>query len=401
MTEILVYFVGILALVGTWLWFQLWIGGKSKDTDTVDRPALNRLFTKTQADEFELDADESSAELSREIKLSLLEESQTPNSQKVSYSLSIWTRLGLVLGVPIVAFCVYWFFWGDPLAVELDRVPRNFLESETPEQQQEIYELFQARAKDQPNDGAAWYLLMQLQWLSERYEDLIVTHPLAEAKGHVDTSSDEWYLLALAREQRPIDNERTHRVLDRVVDSGRELPLMIELLNYRRAIDIGDFRKAFLVSEAILTQPLTQDVRQIIETSRRATLIPELEGLMPLVQVLVDVPEGTVDQGWLSVLVRAESGGPPLIVSRRPLPHWHASGVFWFTLSDLLAMQPSISLTDHESVRIEAKITKTAAVATDDALQRIDSAPFDPSQQSVVNIGFTLPETAVLKSQNQ
>ncbi len=392
MIELLIT-AGIAAvLLGIWLFVQLYIGRDARSVSGQDRVKLNRLFTKAQADEFSSDTDEESTALAQEIKYTLLEERATAGDEPKQRTMARWVQFTIPLGVPLLALAIYWFWLGDPLAVDLDRIPRDFLETESMEQQQEIYSLFQKRAADQPSDGSAWFYLMQLQWITKKYDALIVSHTQAEELGHIANDSDQWFLLSVASLQRPLDNPRTIRVLERVAKSNTDLPLLIEMMLYRLAIDQMDYSQAFLVSEQILTKPLMADVRGIIETSRDTNVVPQLMQQGSVVLVMVTVPADLIDQGWLSILARSEGGGPPLAVVRRPLLSGDATRLVKVILNDSIAMQPTLQLSNFESVKIEARITESAAVAAEDAIFRVESEYVNPSDNPLVQLEFDLSE---------
>ena len=350
---------------------------RSEDVYVVDRSSLNRLFTKAQADEFQEASDEDAEDLAREIRLSLLDDEREKSGDVDQRALPTWLKIGFPFGVVIVALIIYWFIWGD------------FLETESSERHDEIYALFETRADARTDDASAWLRLMQLQWVMGKYDELIVTHTRAEGLGHISNPSDQWYLLALANKQRSLDNERTLRVLDRVVEAGGELPLLIEMMVYRSAIDRGEFQEAFLVSESVLTKPLPAEIRAMLETSRVTTLLPHLNSLGPMISVSVTVPERLIQQGWLTVFARAAQGGPPIAVARRPVIQGQTGAAYKIILADAMAMQPGHNLSNFDQVFVEARITLTAAVATDQVLFEVTSEVVNPRLNPHINMEFT------------
>ena len=389
MIDVLIYGLGIAVLFAACLLLIFQVRSRSADVYVVDRSSLNRLFTKAQADEFQEDSDENAADLAREIRLSLLDDEREPSRGVDQRGLPTWLKAGFPFGVVIIALAIYWFVWGDPHAVEVERVPRDFLETESSERRDEIYALFETRADARTNDASAWLRLMQLQWVMGKYDELIVTHTRAEDLGHVSNPSDQWYLLALANKQRSLDNDRTLKVLDRVVESGGELPLLIEMMVYRSAIDNGDFQEAFLISESVLTKPLPAEIRAMLETSRMTTLLPHLNSLGPMISVSVTVPDELIQQGWLTVLAKATQGGPPLAVARRPVIQGQTGAAYKIILVDAMAMQPGHNLSLFDQIFVEARITMSAAVATDQVLFEVTSEVVNPHQHPHVNMEFT------------
>lgn len=389
MIDVLIYGLGIAVLFAACLLLIFQVRSRSADVYVVDRSSLNRLFTKAQADEFQEDSDENATDLAREIRLSLLDDEREPSRGVDQRGLPTWLKAGFPFGVVIIALAIYWFVWGDPHAVEVERVPRDFLETESNERQDEIYALFETRADARTNDASAWLRLMQLQWVMGKYDELIVTHTRAEDLGHVSNPSDQWYLLALANKQRSLDNDRTLKVLDRVVESGGELPLLIEMMVYRSAIDNGDFQEAFLISESVLTKPLPAEIRAMLETSRMTTLLPHLNSLGPMISVSVTVPDELIQQGWLTVLAKATQGGPPLAVARRPVIQGQTGAAYKIILVDAMAMQPGHNLSLFDQIFVEARITMSAAVATDQVLFEVTSEVVNPHQHPHVNMEFT------------
>ena len=388
MIDVLIYGLGLAVLFAACLWLILHVRSRSADVYLVDRPRLNRLFTKAQADEFQEDSDENAADLAREIRLSLLDDEREASDGVDQRGLPTWLKVGFPFGVVLVALAIYWFIWGDPYAVEVERVSRDFLDTESSERQDEIYALFETRADARTDDASAWLRLMQLQWVMGKYDELIITHTRAEDLGHVSNPSDQWYLLALANKQRSLDNDRTLKVLDRVVETGGELPLLIEMMVYRRAIDSGDFREAFLVSETVLTKPLPAEIRAMLETSRVTTLLPHLGSIGPMISVSVAVPEELVQQGWLTVLARAVQGGPPLAVARRPVIQGQTGAAYKVILADAMAMQPGYNLSIFDQVVVESRITLGSAVATEQALFKVTSDVVNPHQNPHINMEF-------------
>lgn len=374
------------------LWLILYLRSRSANVGLVDRTRLNQLFAKAQADEFQADSDDNAAALAREIKLSLLDDNKEGSAVIDQGRLPRWFKVGFPIGITFVALGIYWFIWGDPHAVDVDRIPRDFLETESSERQNEIYELFESRADARRDDGSAWLRLMQLQWMMGKYDDLIVTHARAEDFGHVSDPSDRWYLLALASKQRRLDNERTVRVLDRVVAAGGELPLLIEMMVYRRALDSGNFREAFLISERVLTKRLPSDIRNILETSRATSVFPHLAMLGPMISVSVIVPNELIQEGWLTVLAKAVDSGPPLAVARRPIVQGQTEKAYEVTLADVMAMQPGHDLSLFDKVVVESRITRGAAVATEKVLFAVTSAAIDPRQNPHVRLEFSPPD---------
>ena len=389
MIDVLIYGLGIAVLFAACLWLIFHMRSRSEDVYVVDRSSLNRLFTKAQADEFQEASDEDAEDLAREIRLSLLDDEREKSGDVDQRALPTWLKIGFPFGVVIVALIIYWFIWGDPHAVEVERVPRDFLETESSERHDEIYALFETRADARTDDASAWLRLMQLQWVMGKYDELIVTHTRAEGLGHISNPSDQWYLLALANKQRSLDNERTLRVLDRVVEAGGELPLLIEMMVYRSAIDRGEFQEAFLVSESVLTKPLPAEIRAMLETSRVTTLLPHLNSLGPMISVSVTVPEGLIQQGWLTVFARAAQGGPPIAVARRPIIQGQTGAAYKIILVDAMAMQPGHNLSIFDQIFVEARITLSAAVATDQVLFEVTSEVVNPHQNPHINMEFT------------
>lgn len=389
MIDVLIYGLCIAAIFAACLWLILHLRSRSSDAYVVDRPRLNRLFTKTQADEFQEDSDENAADLAREIRLSLLDDERETSGDVEQRGLPTSLKVGFPFGVVVIALAIYWFIWGDPHAVEVERIPRDFLETESSERQDEIYALFETRAEARTDDASAWLRLMQLQWYMGRYDELIVTHTRAEDLGHVSDPSDQWYLLAHASNQRSLDNERTLKVLDRVVEAGGELPLLIEMMVYRRAIDSGEFQEAFLISESVLTKPLPSEIRTMLETSRVTTLFPHLGSLGPMVSVSVTVPDELIQQGWLTVFARAAQGGPPLAVARRPVIQGQTGAPYKIILLDAMAMQPGHNLSIFDQVVVESRITLGSAVATEQPLFTETSDVVNPHQNPHVNMVFT------------
>ena len=389
MIDVLIYGLGVAAIFAACLWLILHLRGRSSNAYVVDRPRLNRLFTKAQADEFQEDSEENAADLAREIRLSLLDDERETSGDVKQRGLPASLKVGFPFGVVVIALAIYWFIWGDPHAVEVERIPRDFLETESTERQDEIYALFETRAEARTDDASAWLRLMQLQWYMGRYDELIVTHTRAEDLGHVSDPSDQWYLLAHASNQRSLDNERTLKVLDRVVEAGGELPLLIEMMVYRRAIDSGEFQEAFRISESVLTKPLPSEIRTMLETSRVTTLFPHLSSFGPMVSVSVTVPDELIQQGWLTVFARATHGGPPLAVARRPVIQGQTDAPYNIILVDAMAMQPGHNLSIFDQVFVESRITLGSAVATEQPLFTVTSEVVNPHQNPHVNLVFT------------
>ena len=388
MIEVLAYGAGIALIVFLWLAIQLRPKKEHQRKDVVDRSQYNIQLTRDQAKEFGSEGGEEGKELAEEIKLRLLDEESINQSEHSTQLIPKWMRLGLPIGIPLLALGVYWFGWGDPFAVDVDRIERDFLQTESRSRQEEIYTLFKQRANDQPSDGSAWVYLMQIQWLTQRFDELIETHPQADRLGFVDESSDQMFLLALIEKGDHLTNPHTDRVLNRVKESQTELPQAIELMIYQRAVVEQDDQTAFRTSERLLTLPLPHYIRILLENNRTVLVDRFLLKTGPVVFVTVVVPENLVENGWLTVLARAPSGGPPISVVRRPLFHDNAFGSFRIYLHDLLAMQPNVKLSDFSQVVVEARITAGAAVAVDDVLYKIESKIIDPNLNSHIRLDF-------------
>ena len=378
----------MLAVVGCWIWLQVRREVSELDFRSIDRKRLNRLFTRAQAEEFVTEEETAGEDLAQEIKLSLLEEESTEVPSSPQSNLSLPVKLALCCGIPLLALGLYWFAWGDPIAIDVDRVPPDFLNTQSAEIQEDTYQLFKRRAEAQVDDGSAWFYLMQLQWMTNRLDELVTTHPVAAQHGHMDLSMDQWYLLAIANLRRPLDDPHTQVVLDRVIEADVSLPLLIEMMVYRRSIDQGDLASAYAAGESILSKPVASDIRRIMEDSMVATLNPYLQSLGATLVVVVEIPAGLVTEGWLSVIARPVEGGIPVAVQRRPLGHENTQREFKVLLSDLAAMQPSMKLSNFTTVEVEAKISSSSAIGSDDALFRTDPQLVDPHKQSQIHLVF-------------
>lgn len=377
---IFLVFALVLAIVGYWIHLDAKYHLQRRRWSRRDANLAIHEERKADLSDKQDSEEHDDTEQASDIDLILLDDVDSETPSGASSPVTSWFPYATAATLAVVAIAGY-FIWGDPMAIRLENLHKQFQDASTEEQLDEIIELLQARNSSRHGDIASANDLIGTYLIKEDYESVVREHKLAEKRGTNSLVSDVDRVRAAFELDGYRITEETQIVVDRILAQVPDHPLILQLLALQ-SYALSDFPKAREYIERLLRQPVGQRVVALFDSLLSET-IQRLDADHVGVRVNLHIEELKAPNQWLTVFAHIDDGSAPIAVVRRANA---VSGNYTLLLDDIVSMVPGRNLSSFDRVAIVARLSPSSNVADVAHASQIQSGWVSPSPNTTVSL---------------
>ena len=383
----------MVAVLAVWLGFALRHSIARGRSDVVERDAVNVAIHRDQKEHLLSEVDVSDQEsLSAELDLKLLDElddsavSLIPDrpANRISVATQkLWYPFAFAGFFVIVVTGMYWFWFGNPGAIDLAQVPHKLSTANEKDDYLEIVSLVEKELASNPENYGGWYYLISLKSLLGDFEGVERAHAAAENAGLVTTETDAAYLRAAFALRKVQLSDHDLEILVRV---EQQEPMHLDVLQIKlfQAVANNEYVIANRYAEQILRQPVESAIRALIDQVQRFIRARLGEQGVHALSVDVALESDFREYRWLTLITRPRTG-PPVSVIQRPIVGQQR---FILDVDDSTSMVEENKMSVHDSLQITARLSATTSGIKQPEDVELVSDWIDPKQTRATSFAF-------------
>ncbi len=309
----------------------------------------------------------------------------------------------IVLMVPLLALLIYTAV-GNPTSIfqaQQNNVDQQVAADQKLPSVDEMIEQLEARLEQEPDDLEGWYVLARTYMVTQQFADAETAMQKVYELSGDDPDVLVRYADAVVMASGGTFNDKANRLIEEAlqVDGNHSQALWLAGMSSFRALDYQTAINYFQKSKATVSDPENKaELEKLISIARERAGIAEQDTVATTeeqaqpsdnkgISVTVDIAEKLKQQistdDHLFVFAKAAAGPPmPLAVSK------HKAGELPLavTLTDAMAMIPSLKLSGFDQIVVSARISKSGEPTAQSGDFQGQSVVIDPNQTNRLRV---------------